>query len=790
MQDLGAADLLNRQLAPPSRLQLAWDTTTARLSPRLPAPVRRALSRRSPLNWLLRALLFPFILLVTLIWRLVSLLAAAVWTLLGRLGLALRDLLTWFLWRPLWLLTAPLRWPIRRLLGPILLAPLGRWLARLARAIWESTEPRRRRLARRWRSRRMLLLARLRLFWRHPAPPAKAVFVPEAASGLAYADARARGRRRARLRLVRAGGAFLAINLTIAGLGSLFADAPPAGLVDASPALPAAAAGPVLPAATHTPTPAPTATPEPLPTLEMAAWPTPDLLGGGGSVLFTMAQAGNADLYALTLGQAEPVRLTDHPAADRDPAWSPDGSQIAFASRRDGDWELYVLDLRAGSLRRVTQDPGFDAGPSWSPDGQWLVYEAYQDNNLDIYITRADGSGQAIRLTHHPAPDFSPVWAPGGRHIAFTSWRTGNKDIFILPLDEADEQRAINVTFSPDRHEDNAAFSPDGALLAFDDDSSGFDVVSGVTLRNYRPDGPLLTLGQGRQPAWAPDGSALLFVHEAAGRHFLFAGSFAAWNIAPQAFASADPLDDPVWSSTRLPPDLAARLGVEPGNEPLFEERLARPTDGGPPVLLQRVAVSAPAPYLSDRVDDSFQALRDRLAAEAGVDALGQVDNLFEPLAARAEPGLDPRSWNKAGRAFDLAYRPALAFDPQMEVVRQDRGYEVTWVVYYKAAAQDGSQGEPLRDLPWDFRARYGQDARYYDEGGKWKDVIPSGYYVNFTALASAYGWEPVPADVGWRHYFPGIRFWHFESRGGLSWEAAMAEIHGPEALADGLRAP
>ena len=37
-------------------------------------------------------------------------------------------------------------------------------------------------------------------------------------------------------------------------------------------------------------------------------------------------------------------RLTDHPASDRSPSFSPDGRHIAFESDRDGNYELYVMD--------------------------------------------------------------------------------------------------------------------------------------------------------------------------------------------------------------------------------------------------------------------------------------------------------------------------------------------------------------------------------------------------------------------------------------------------------------
>jgi TolB protein len=203
-------------------------------------------------------------------------------------------------------------------------------------------------------------------------------------------------------------------------------------------------------------------------------------------------------------------------------------------------------------------------------------------------------------------------------------------------------------------------------------------------------------------------------------------------------------------------------------------------------VQLWEVPVNAPAPYLSDKVDQSFLALRRRVIDEAGWDLLGQLDNMFTPLEAKPLPGQPIQSWNKAGRAFDLSYQDVTTFQPRVEVVREEIGAETYWRIYLRAEAQDGSQGEPLRRLPWDFRARYGEDPRFYDQGGRYKDEIPAGYYVDFTDLAADYGWERVPAGDNWRTFFPGIRFWHYVKRGDLTWAEAMREIYLPEAL-DGV---
>jgi TolB protein len=723
---------------------------------------------------------------------------SAIWAFLGRMGLALRNLLTWFFWQPLLFITWPWRlvyrrWIHRRLMGLVRrigraifwvwrqLARLVGWLlVRHFRALWRRLRARWReeRAGRRYRLRRlhshwMVFRARLRVSLKQPRPPRRA----EVAPTVPRAKKRPTVRRATRW-------ATTVLALGLVGVASVLTaqQAPQINRVVAQADYHLRSSKfTAKPTARPTTVAQPTATPNASPT----PWPTPDPLNSGGSVAFTLRANGHSDIYGLSIGQSQPVRLTNHPADDRDPAWSPDGRRLAFASRREGNWDLYVLNLPDGRLQRLTDDVAFDAGPSWSPDGQWLVYESYRQGNLDLYLISADGEQGPLRLTQHPAPDFSPAWSPIGRHVAFTSWRSGNKDIFVLSLDEAADAAALNVTSAPNRQEDHAAFNPDASALAYSEDSTGFELVYVLPLSGYRPSGEPASRGQGRHPTWSPDGQALSYIHVKDGQSHLIASSLDAWSVAPQAFTTGGRLDDPNWSARTLPLPLPEHLETinQAVDDPFFVETVFPPREEGAPYLLQEVSINAPAPYLNDRVDQSFLTLRRQVQEEAGWDFLGEVDNLFEPLEAGPSPGQSARTWNKAGRAFDYISDHALASEPQVEVVREDRGYQLYWRTYLRASVQDGSQGEPLRDLPWDFRARYGAEPRFYDQGGKWKEAIPAGYFVDFTTLAADYGWRPVPSGDNWRTYFPGVRFWHYEKRQDLNWEQAMLEIYTPDQI-------
>ena len=46
--------------------------------------------------------------------------------------------------------------------------------------------------------------------------------------------------------------------------------------------------------------------------------------------------------------------LTNDPAPDWAPAWSPDGSEIAFYSGRSGNRDIFVVPSGGGPLRQLT----------------------------------------------------------------------------------------------------------------------------------------------------------------------------------------------------------------------------------------------------------------------------------------------------------------------------------------------------------------------------------------------------------------------------------------------------
>jgi Tol biopolymer transport system component len=151
--------------------------------------------------------------------------------------------------------------------------------------------------------------------------------------------------------------------------------------------------------------------------------------GGGVPVGPLSVPLANADLWQVSaVGTGSPRQLSDNPADDRAPVYSPDGSMIIFDSTRDGNTEIYALDLASGAERRLTVEPGEDWGATWSPDGTHIAFNSDRNGPMDIYVMASDGSG-VRRVTFTTAPDsgnVAPSWSPDGSRIAYTA-RTGNE---------------------------------------------------------------------------------------------------------------------------------------------------------------------------------------------------------------------------------------------------------------------------------------------------------------------------------------------------------------------------
>ncbi|HLK59086.1 MAG TPA: hypothetical protein VKU00_21170 [Chthonomonadaceae bacterium] len=226
---------------------------------------------------------------------------------------------------------------------------------------------------------------------------------------------------------------------------------------------------------------------------------------------------GNSEIYVMNADGSNQTRLTNNPATDHVPVWSPDGSKIAFISNRDGNDEIYVMNADGSKPTRLTYPdtggkPTFPWNPVWSPDGSKIAFERFLDGNsvglyngnLEIYVMNADGSN-LTRLTHSSATDESPTWSPDGSKIAFNRFYSGHSGIYVMNADGSNQKQLT------DNPQDNSpAWSPDGSKIAFRRYNGNSTIyvmnADGSNLTSLSPLSDLVG-----PPSWSPDGSKIAY---------------------------------------------------------------------------------------------------------------------------------------------------------------------------------------------------------------------------------------------------------------------------------------
>ncbi len=269
----------------------------------------------------------------------------------------------------------------------------------------------------------------------------------------------------------------------------------------------------------------------------------PDVDKTGEFVVYSSTQHSRApDIFIKSVSGLTMRRLTDDPANDRMPRFSPDNAQIAFCSNRSGNYDIYFIDANGGQAVQVTNDAAHEIHPSWSPDGKYLVYSRLgeQSGRWEMWVTETGNFNSRRFIGYGLCPEWNPD--PASNLIAYQSPRErGSRrfSIWTIEFVNGEGTRPTEIASALNAAAINPSWSPDGRRLTFttvlDPGRAGEatdpqrETWADIWVVNIDGSQKVnLTNGQytNVEPTWSPDGR-ILFVSNRAGIDNI-------WSIGPE----------------------------------------------------------------------------------------------------------------------------------------------------------------------------------------------------------------------------------------------------------------
>lgn len=221
---------------------------------------------------------------------------------------------------------------------------------------------------------------------------------------------------------------------------------------------------------------------------------------------------------------AVPIRMVGTPAL------SPDGKTLVF------EWldDLWAASADGGKARRLTQHPARETAPCFSPDGATLYFSSGRAGGLQVFSMPAAG-GPATQHTFHSEGAVLETLAPDGN----TAIVRGPRD-----QDGIRAERLIEINLKKEAPEKIlfdlpvqwARYSPDGKKLMFSRDGDmpyrkGYKGSRAASVWTYEPASGRFDLLEkseieARHPLWTADGAGFTYVSEKDGTFNLVSRRF------------------------------------------------------------------------------------------------------------------------------------------------------------------------------------------------------------------------------------------------------------------------
>ena len=135
----------------------------------------------------------------------------------------------------------------------------------------------------------------------------------------------------------------------------------------------------------------------------------------------------NRDIFLLATDGSREIPLMEHPADDKGPLWTPDGTKVVFASDRTGStsaWVLRIADEKAqGPPELVKPDLGRFFPVGFDRNGSYY-YELHTGMS-DVYLATLNpvtgklGAAPSRATQRFVGATYGAAWSPDGQSLAY-----------------------------------------------------------------------------------------------------------------------------------------------------------------------------------------------------------------------------------------------------------------------------------------------------------------------------------------------------------------------------------
>jgi dipeptidyl aminopeptidase/acylaminoacyl peptidase len=342
-------------------------------------------------------------------------------------------------------------------------------------------------------------------------------------------------------------------------------------------------------------------------------------LAPDGRALVFIQDHDTSDLWLLRLDERVPQRLTTgrDPMPyweDTTPAVSPDGSQVAYAD----EGAVWLVPLAGGPPRRL-----LEAGsPVWV-DERRLVVSMERDDTSRLAVVDVDDPWPRLLAVEHGELDSygeeSDVdVSPDGSLVAYVFAPRSDLNRSEIRVVDVESGKVRALSGTPSTHDHSPRWSPDGSLVAYSSELSGWYELHLV--RADGTDGRQLTREQADfvDHRWHPDGDRLVAARSRGGRFDLVLVDAGSGDLTEVADGGS--WGDPYWTAD------GAIVATYEDQATAPQLRLAEPQSAPEALLAPTPLAIRSAPHVAPEV-----------VTYASFDGFEIEAYLFRPSAASAE---------------------------------------------------------------------------------------------------------------------------------------------------------